>query len=331
MGRGAQNRGESPRLSPSGCGPAGRPQGRGRYTHLPAPFPPWEVLAVFDRLQRSRHTGFAALCRTGRCRRARRGARALLGLGVLAAVTAWAASVRVGTPVRGFPSPGDYPEGLAFDGQFLWSNNYSDGVLYKVDPATGQTLGAYSGGGLPTHPEGLAWDGSFLWTVDHFDSTISKLRVTATGVEIAAQFQIPLGSGPPVGLEWDGTHLWLACFGLVGEKSELYRLNAVTLEPDLVHRLPVWWVEDLAWDGHLLWSCDWIFGLGFAIDPATGDTLHTYRPPGRHPVGQAWDGQYLWVSDTEKDSLWALDISAARTSSVRATSWSQMKARYRGR
>jgi glutamine cyclotransferase len=152
------------------------------------------------------------------------------------------------------------------------------------------------------------------------------------GVEIVAQFHIPMGAGRPVGLEWDGTHLWLACFGAgIGEKSELYRLNAVTLQADLFHRLPVYWVEDLAWDGHLLWSCDWIFGLGFAIDPATGDTLHTYRPPGRNPVGQAWDGQYLWVSDTEKDSLWALDISAAHVSSVRATSWSQMKSRYRGR
>src|SRR5262249_55729885 len=107
----------------------------------------------------------------------------------------------------------------------------------------------------------------------------------------------------------------------VGGSAQLYEIDATTHA--VIHSvpLPIYWVEDLAWDGRYLWSSDWLFDIGFAIDPTTGDTLHTYKPPGPHPVGQAWDGVHLWTSDTVHDSLYALDISEAR-SSVRAVSWS---------
>jgi sugar lactone lactonase YvrE len=235
----------------------------------------------------------------------------------------------VGTPVHRFASPGDYPEGLAHDGTSLWSNNFSDGALYKVDPANGQVRARYVGNGLPSKPEGLAWDGQHLWTCDWVTGVISKVRETGGGIEIVAEYDKPEGSGKPVGLEWDGTHLWLACWGPVGETSEIWKLDPATLAPLDMHRLPVYWVEDLAWDGRWLWSNDWLFRIGFAIDRATGDTLHTYRSPGPHPVGAAWDGQRLWVSDTDVDSIWALDISAAHTTGVEARTWTQMKRTYR--
>jgi glutamine cyclotransferase len=252
----------------------------------------------------------------------------VLGLG---AGAVWA-TTHLGTPVRRFASPGDYPEGLAWDGTHLWSNNFSDGVLYRVDPHDGHAVASYSGNGLPTKPEGLAWDGEFLWTCDWVTGVISKVRTTPTGVEVVANFDKPAGSGKPVGLEWDGSSLWLACFGAqAGDTSELWQLDPTTLAPERMLRLPIYWVEDLAWDGRYLWSVDWLFRIGFAIDRATGDTLHTYHTPGPHPVGQAWDGNYLWLSDTDVDSIWALDISAAQTSAVRRQSWTDVKRKYGGR
>ena len=192
-------------------------------------------------------------------------------------------------------------------------------------------MGSYSGGGLPTQPEGLCWDDTHLWTCDWITGRISRVRVMAQSVVVEASFDKPAESGKPVGLEWDGTSLWLACFGATpADKSELWELDPADLSVRRFLRLPVWYVEDLAWDGRWLWSVDWMIARGFAIDRATGDTLHTYRTPGPHPVGQAWDGTHLWVSSTSADSIWALDISAAQTTPVRAVTWTEIKRRWSG-
>ncbi len=240
----------------------------------------------------------------------------------------------VATPVRGFPSPGSKPEGLAWDGNNLWCNDFDDGGLYKLDVESGDVVVSYKGKGLPANPEGLAWDGQHLWTCDWHTGIIVKLRETPLGLEVLGTFQKPPNSGPTVGLEWDGASLWLACWpdvvqGL--EFGQLYRLDPTTLAVQQKHTLPVYWIEDLAWDGRYLWSADWLFGVGFAIEPSTGDTLRTYRSPGPNPVGAAWDGNDLWVTDTTRDSIWALEIAAPDTTAVRAASWSRVKGLFRGR
>ena len=223
------------------------------------------------------------------------------------------------------------PRGLAFDGRYLWCNNFTDGSLYKIDPADGSVVAHYQGGGLPTSPEGLAWDGTHLWTCDWHGGTIFKTRETAEGMEIVNSFPKPEGSGPSVGLGWDGEHLWLTCFPHApGEASRIYELDPENGSVLTQHDLPKLFIEDLAWDGTYFWSCAWLIGIGFAIDPATGDTLHTYATPASQPVGQAWDGTHLWITDTGKDSIWALDISAGRTP-VRSLDWGRLKQLFRAR
>ena len=242
-----------------------------------------------------------------------------------------AGDVPVGTPVRCFASPGDYPEGLTWDGKWLWVNNFTNGTLYAVDPANGQIVSQHAGIDLPARPEGLTWDGDTMWSSDWVSGTITQMRQTATGMEVVAEYQKPADAGKPVGLTWDGTHLWLACFGFeLNTKSELFQIDPAGFTVVKRLQLPIWWIGDLAWDGQRLWSVDWLFGIGFAIDPATGDTSTTYETPGPNPVGMAWDGTHLWLGDTSADSLWALDVSGARPTPVRAISWSEVKSRYRG-
>jgi glutamine cyclotransferase len=261
------------------------------------------------------------------------------GLRILAAAAVVAAAAdlsgtppRLGTPVRGFRSPGDYPEGVAWDGTYIWVNDFTDGTLAAVDPADGHLVQRLDLSWLPANPEGLASDGENLWTVDwQPPGAIYKLRVTPQGVLWLGSWPKPAESGPAVGLEWDGTHLWLATWGSeVHPLGQLWQLDPVTLQPLRMVRTPIAHIEDLAWDGRWFWSADWFTGHGFAIDPATGDTLHTYRTPGPNPVGQAWDGRYLWISDTTSDSLWALDVSAAQVDAVRAVSWGEAKRAYAG-
>lgn len=241
-----------------------------------------------------------------------------------------ARGVPIGTPVHRFAAPGDYPEGLAWDGNYLWVNNFTNGTVYAVDPADGRIVDRFAGFDYPAQPEGLTWDGEVFWSSDWATGTITRLRPTSAGMEVVAEHEKPPGSGKPVGLTWDGTHLWLACFGPeVNTKSELFQIDPDDFQVVKKLQLPIWWVEDLAWDGERLWSVDWLFAIGFSIDPATGDTANTYRTPGPHPVGMAWDGRYLWLGDTQADSLWALDVSGARPTPVQSVTWSEMKRRYR--
>ena len=151
-------------------------------------------------------------------------------------------------------------------------------------------------------------------------------------MEIVNTFPKPENSGSSVGLGWDGSHLWLTCWRNPPyyEFGQIYELDPEDGSVISMHELPVYWIEDLAWDGTYFWSSDWLFGVGFAIDPATGDTLNTYEAPGPNPVGAAWDGTNLWITDTAKDSIWALDISGARTS-VRGLGWSAFKRLFRAR
>jgi len=237
---------------------------------------------------------------------------------------------RLGRVVRGFRSPGNYPEGLAYDGQHLWCNNYSNATLYKIDPATGQKLKEFWGGVLPIEPEGLTWDGQYVWTADFRTGAISRIREESNRFALVDRFYKPADSGPAVGLGWDGTHLWLTCWpGGIYPHGQIYKIDPTSYEVLWSRELDVTYIEDLAWDGHYFWSTDWLAGIVFAIDPASGDTLHTFRAPGPNPVGTAWDGTYLWLTCTSKDSIWAVDVSAAFTTPVAPQSWTDLKQRYR--
>jgi hypothetical protein len=48
-------------------------------------------------------------------------------------------------------------------------------------------------------------------------------------------------------------------------------------------------------------------------------------------VGTAWDGTYLWLTCTTKDSIWAVDVSAAHTTAVTPRSWTQVKQGFRAK
>ena len=54
--------------------------------------------------------------------------------------------------------------------------------------------------------------------------------------------------------------------------------------------------EDMAFDGTSLWRADITAGLVQQIDPSNGSIIFSFDP-GFSPLGVAWDGSHLWVSE----------------------------------
>jgi hypothetical protein len=90
--------------------------------------------------------------------------------------------VPVGTVLDTIPSQGLQPQGLAWDGTYLW--NVQDDIdddperVWQIDRATGDTLMSFpvpdTGSASGESPRGLAWDGQYLWLVSKGPATNTR-------------------------------------------------------------------------------------------------------------------------------------------------------------
>jgi hypothetical protein len=99
-----------------------------------------------------------------------------------------------GVAVDTIPSQGLQPQGLAWDGEYLWNvmddNDDDPEKVWKLDPATGDTLMWFWVPGAPqsdARPRGLTWDGGYLWLVAN--SNLYQIDPYGTGtpeIELSA-------------------------------------------------------------------------------------------------------------------------------------------------
>ncbi|MFQ5583875.1 MAG: hypothetical protein ACE5GL_05520, partial [Calditrichia bacterium] len=165
-------------------------------------------------------------------------------------------------------SPSQHPAGLAFDGSFLWISDNTTRKIYKIDPATGSV-----------------------------DQEID-LPVTVLNNGI-----LPLG-----GLAWDGSHLW--CGLIAGWSSRISQLT----EQGKVKKFyfTKGYPLGVESDGKSLWTITDNGGLRSGIlyqyDISTGLYVTHFDTPCEFPVGLAYDGQYFWTIDREKNVVLKLKI-----------------------
>ena len=167
-----------------------------------------------------------------------------------------------GKIVSSFNSPSVFPGGLAFDGTYIWNADFVYATIYKMD-TSGKVITSFEFVG--TSPEGLAFDGTYLWTVDSWDERIYKLT---TSGEVVASFDSP--TGVPGGLAFDGNHLWLSDWG----DKRIYKIdtsgNIIT-----VFDVPFISLEGLTFQGVHLWIADSYEGsINRLAIPYVGTTMH---------------------------------------------------------
>lgn len=111
---------------------------------------------------------------------------------------------------------GNQPYGVAFDGANIWTANWNDGTVTKLQANDGTVLGTFSSGG--GDPYGVTFDGANIW-VSNESGSVSKLR--ASDGKNLGMFAVAL----PGWMTFDSDNIWVPSAGSQGNGS-LYKLRA---------------------------------------------------------------------------------------------------------
>lgn len=83
--------------------------------------------------------------------------------------------------IENYNAVGEYPSGIAFDGNYLWSTDNVSQVIHQVDKLTLETIRLIEApGGI--YPNGLTSDGEFLWVANNSSDSIYQIRINENSV-----------------------------------------------------------------------------------------------------------------------------------------------------
>ncbi|UCD62744.1 MAG: transglutaminase [Candidatus Zixiibacteriota bacterium] len=214
-------------------------------------------------------------------------------LTLIAVLAAPAVLAVPGDQIQSFATPGDCPQGLTFDGTYLWNVDRKSDMIYKINPADGSVVDSITSPGYI--PRGLTWDGRLLWTVDVGEERIFGINPQTQVVEKTIFCPV----SRPYGLAWDGTYLWVADDG----GDELHRISPEDGTTITTIPAPSSHPGGLAFDGQYLWVGDRYKDMIYMLTPDKGDVIIYFKSPGPHVSGLAWDGANLWDVDYQTDLI----------------------------
>ncbi len=206
-------------------------------------------------------------------------------LGAVAVATAAGAFADLSI-ISSWPSPGQRPYGVTYDGSYVWVACSEAGkeTMFKCHPGSGSVVSSFK-----VNTTGLmscAYDGKYLW-VDALDPTLNYYLYQMTdGGSILTSWKSPLAR--TVGVAWDGTYLWLSSYFRV--------LGWATTAGSLVGSFGTNWVPTgVAFDGYYLWTAEYNQTAIYRLTTA-GSLVASYLFPAGEPRGLGFDGNYLWVT-----------------------------------
>jgi DNA-binding beta-propeller fold protein YncE len=108
---------------------------------------------------------------------------------ILLVCVAYAGSTQAQEAIGSFPSPGEEPRGLAWDGEYLWCADAGTDSVYKLDISDGTVISSFW---LPINLEygGITWGSdTTIWVAD--GSMIYE--VNPTNGAVISSFSCPGG------------------------------------------------------------------------------------------------------------------------------------------
>ena len=144
---------------------------------------------------------------------------------------------------------GRSPDGVAFDGSYIWVTNSYSNTVWKLDPDTGKELAGYATGIFPLS---IIYDGTNMWIGN--GTVVTGLAVPDHGsvTKIRAADGANLGTfslGTHVrGMVYDGTSIW-ACNANDNTISQVRASNVALLGTYSTGKSP----RAVAYDGAKIW------------------------------------------------------------------------------
>jgi len=207
-----------------------------------------------------------------------------------------ALSAAPGDTLRSFPTPFDCPQGLAYDGRYLWNVDRKSDMIYSLDPKNGMVIDSLPSPGYV--PRGLTWDGERLWCVDAGEEMIYAINPATEIVEKTIGCPV----SRPGDLAWDGEYLWIADYG----DDMIHQISTEDGTTIVSIPAPLSYPGGLTFDGTYLWVADRMKDMIYMITPDKGDVIVCFKAPGPHSWGLAWDGTNLWNVDYQTDLIYKL-------------------------
>lgn len=203
-----------------------------------------------------------------------------------------------GDTIKSLATPACCPQGLTFDGKYLWNIDRMSDMIYKIDPDDGRILDSLPAPGYVSR--GLTWDGRRLWCVDAEEELIYAVNPVTEIVERTLYCPV----SRPGGLAWDSQYLWI----VDDADNKLHQISSEDGTTIMSIPAPTKSPVGLTFDGTYLWVSDRYSDKIFMVTPEKGEVIITFKAPGPHSWGLAWDGSHLWNADYQTDRIYQLVI-----------------------
>jgi DNA-binding beta-propeller fold protein YncE len=194
---------------------------------------------------------------------------------------------RHGAVVRDLIPSGPAARALGCDGVHLWTANWGDRLIRKLDPATGDTVDTFRG---PSQwPCGIAWDGLHLWIVDYLNN-MRMFEVDPVTGDTLSSFLVEYSSFP-AGAAWHGDLLYE---GVYAGRVNVYTTDGDPAGSFISPRGLT--TTGLAHDGVNLWVACGTVDSVYAVDPEDGTVRFSRYVEGlTHDIAVDDEG-YLWAA-----------------------------------
>jgi glutamine cyclotransferase len=209
--------------------------------------------------------------------------------------------------VRQVAVPRFYHEGLCFNGKEIWLCNGDGGMIWVVDPGTGQVRSEIKPVSCFVEAVTPKGDGTY-YTTEWDDKCVYLVALESDALVVKSCASV--APAHPAGAVWNGARLYVVAWerGITGTRFSILEMDGGM---NVMKKVPANVVQEacqLAWDGNSLWMTSWYDRKVFRIDTASWEITGYFRSPVDKTTGIAWDGRYLWVTGTSAD-LYQMSLS----------------------
>jgi len=213
--------------------------------------------------------------------------------------------------IKRIPIPSANPEGIIFDGKYIWVANNGVGAnsVSKFDVISQSLVATYPVG---LDPDGLAFDGTFIWVTNSNNNNVWKInRDTGEYVDGFATGIFPLT------IIYDGANMWIgngnggsaaAAVPGIGTLTKIRAADGVTLGTYTVGNT----VRGLVYDGASIWVCNANDNTVSRLRAADVALLGTFAT-GKNPRAVAFDGSKIWIANSGENTLTIIAPGASPT------------------